>query len=135
MTAALRILVTGSRHWPNPGQVWTVLDALAAKNAGRPIVIVHGACPTGADVHAAVWCARATAAGWDVTEERHPADWALHGGQAGPIRNRAMVAAGAAVCVAFPMGLSAGTRGCMRLAREAGIPVRTVQLVAAGVRR
>jgi hypothetical protein len=34
-----------------------------------------------------------------------------------------MVAAGADLCLAFPIGASPGTRSCMRLAAAAGIPV------------
>jgi hypothetical protein len=34
-----------------------------------------------------------------------------------------MVSLGATLCIAFPLGASEGTRGCMRLAEAAGIPV------------
>jgi hypothetical protein len=58
------------------------------------------------------------------TPEPHPADWKRHGRAAGPIRNAEMVALGADVCLALPIGLSPGTRGCIDLAEAAGIPVR-----------
>ena len=55
---------------------------------------------------------------------RHPADWDKHGKAAGMIRNREMVALGADICLAFPIGRSPGTRACIREAQRAGIPVR-----------
>jgi hypothetical protein len=58
---------------------------------------------------------------WGWTPEVHPADWDLYGRSAGHRRNAEMVALGADVCLAFPLGVSSGTRGCMRLAASAGI--------------
>ncbi|MCX4751732.1 DUF2493 domain-containing protein [Kitasatospora sp. NBC_01287] len=120
MTA--RVLVTGSRSWPDAAAVEAALleawhDALQAGHDG--IVVVHGGCPTGADRLAWEW-----AAARDVMVEVHVAGWAQHGRAAGPLRNQAMVAAGAVVCLAFPLGRSVGTRDCMRRAAAAGIPVR-----------
>jgi hypothetical protein len=55
-----------------------------------------------------------------------PADWLTYKRAAGPIRNSAMVASGADVCLAFShepdMG---GTGDCTKKARRAGIPVFT----------
>lgn len=42
---------------------------------------------------------------------------------AGPLRTRDMVALGADLVLAFPLGPSRGTRSCMRLARQAGLSV------------
>lgn len=58
---------------------------------------------------------------WGWTPEAHPADWDCFGRSAGHRRNTEMVALGADVCLAFPLGESRGTRGCMRLAAIAGI--------------
>lgn len=127
----VRVLVTGSRDWPQPRTVWAALDAVAAEHAGQTLTVVHGACKTGADAHAAVWCGRARDAGWDVLEEPHPADWTQHGNAAGPIRNRAMVEAGADVALVFlGPGPSKGTRGTLALAIGAGIPVRRYETSA-----
>jgi hypothetical protein len=44
----MRILVTGSRDWPDAEMVADILD-LSEKFYGR-FTLVHGACPTGADM-------------------------------------------------------------------------------------
>ena len=54
---------------------------------------------------------------------RHPADWRRLGRRARPVRNRAMVNLGAAVCLAFILDASPGAFGCAELAAAAGIPV------------
>ena len=131
-----RVLVTGSRSWKNKSAVCDALDAQWLLANGQ-MIVVHGACPTGADAHAMQWCRsmeRAVAldngdsqcdcaAHWVIVEERHPADWAAHGKAAGPIRNQQMVEAGADICLAFPLPGSKGTKDCMERARKAGIEV------------
>lgn len=144
-----RILLTGSRDWKPEGPVRRALReyVATAQDFGLSPVLVHGACSTGADAIADwLW----TSWGW--TPERHPADWdscgpgcpskphrvrrqpgdRLHPGtlrdwcpKAGPRRNRKMVALGADVVLAFPLSERSGTATCMRMAREAGILVRT----------
>ena len=53
-------------------------------------------------------------------------EWARYGRSAGHRRNARMIRRRAYVgCVAFPLGLSAGTRGCMVAAADAGIRVWT----------
>lgn len=114
---AIRILVTGSRDWPRNRAI-EVRDAIEAVARGHhPVTIVHGAA-RGADAWADLTAERL---GYRV--ERHPADWRRHGRAAGMIRNRDMVALRADVVVAFPLGCSPGTRGCIRAAQNAGIPV------------
>lgn len=113
----MRILVTGSRNYGNRIDVWAALDQQLAEH--RAFTLVVGDCPTGADKHARDWAAR-----WWIPVEVHRADWKTHGRAAGPLRNHAMVASGADLCLAFPLGRSPGTRGCMRLAAAAGIPVK-----------
>lgn len=116
-----RVLVTGSRSWPDEAAVWRALDAqLAAHPAG--IVVIHGGA-RGADTHAQNWAVANYAAGHPILVEIHPAQWYLHGRAAGMIRNRQMVDRGAAVCLAFPYGESRGTRNCMAAAAKAGIAV------------
>ncbi|WP_329472684.1 DUF2493 domain-containing protein [Streptomyces sp. NBC_01723] len=138
-----RVLVTGSRDWPAPETVWTALNDVRTETllAGRPLIVVHGACPTGADLHAAQWADVASQFTRQVTAEHHPAQghptqnfgpWP----EAGPRRNAYMVSLGADLCLAFAGPCtrprchrprphpSHGASHCARLAEAAGIPVR-----------
>ncbi|MFJ9029048.1 SLOG family protein [Streptomyces sp. NPDC102274] len=119
-----RVLVTGSRDWEDEDlirhqitRVWLL--------ANLPFVVVHGACPTGADWIAGGWVNDVAVAHLGpVIEEPHPADWKTHGRAAGPIRDQRMVRLGADMCLAF---IHKGTRdatGCADLAEAAGIPTR-----------
>lgn len=123
-----RILVTGSRAWVDRDTIrsalLTQINAAVFADDSRWPVLVHGGCPTGADAIAdEVWRDLMTRYTSLDEPEVHPADWRSEGRAAGPKRNARMVALGAAVCLAFPLGESRGTRGCMALARKAGIPV------------
>lgn len=115
--AAERVLVTGSRTWRDKQ---AIADALlecwhdALQDGAPGIVVVHGACPQGADAMAAAWCVEQ-----GVPAEAHPADWGRLGRRAGPVRNAAMAGLGAAVCLAF---VRDGSRGASHAA--AGIAVR-----------
>lgn len=114
----LRVLVTGSRVWRDADRVGAALaDVLATYPTDGVPVLVHGGA-RGADALADAWW-RAQALG---EPEVHRADWTRYGRRAGMVRNYDMVRAGATVCVAFPLGESRGTRGCIRLAQRAGIP-------------
>jgi hypothetical protein len=64
-----------------------------------------------------------------IQTEPHPADWNKFGLGAGPRRNQEMVDAGADVVFAFPAGKSIGTRGCIKMAQKANIPVWLFELV------
>ncbi|MFJ7963172.1 SLOG family protein [Streptomyces sp. NPDC096324] len=125
-----RILVTGSRDWQAIGIVRHALtEVLAVRPHDQPIVVVHGDCPTGADIMAKAWALTTfTPACTDdyerITEEAHPANWRLNGKAAGPIRNKAMVDKGADVCLAFIRNGSRGASHTAALAEQAGIPVR-----------
>ena len=125
MTAeAYRVLVTGSRDWDAEESLRQALIAAAFRGRQeRDLIVVHGACPTGADVMANTW-----AKDYGFPAERHPADWTGYGKSAGFIRNAEMVALGADLCLAF-YKQGAGNKGtdhCASLAEKAGIPVRRV---------
>lgn len=122
MTKPYRVLVTGSRDWTSFAvqvAMERLLELLAMTDR-LPMVVVSGG-GRGADALAFEWASQfqPTLA----TTETHPADWELLGKAAGPLRNQEMVAAGADICLAFPLGESRGTRDCMERARKAGIPV------------
>lgn len=115
----MRILITGSR---NHTDVQLIREAIQTHTMGlepENVTIVSGGCPTGADRIAERY---ARLQGF--TLEIHPAEWAKHGRAAGPIRNQQMVDAGADVVLAFPLGESRGTKGCIRAAKVAGLTVK-----------
>lgn len=130
-----RVLVTGSRTWDDEGVIQYALSEILFHN--RTMVLVHGACPTGADEIADQWATqRNQFPSRPVTVERHPADWERYGRSAGFRRNAEMVALGADVCLAFidpctkpgcrepkPHG-SHGAAHTADLAEKAGIPTR-----------
>jgi hypothetical protein len=118
------VIVTGSRRWPSYLPVWAVLDAHA------PTLVVHGAC-IGVDGMAESWCK-----GREVDYHGMPARWTgqtrdrsrLDRG-AGHARNRRMLLAyPGALVLAFPLGASPGTRGCIRMALEHSHPVKVFDL-------
>lgn len=122
-----------------------VINDFAVRHAGKQLVLMHGACPhpaTDAMGHRNAWSIDAIADEWarhmELNEtavfseiRRRPADWRKHGRKAGPLRSAEMVAecaaerdAGADVEVAgFPYGEARGTKGCLKLARAAGLEV------------
>lgn len=117
----MRVIVTGSRAWPDPVIVSRELTRLYLQHG--PFTLIHGACATGADAAAAHWY---EIAGQDLgcVEVKYPAEWEKFGTRAGPIRNEKMVKeAGADLVLAFPLPEGSGTQHTMRLAREAGIEV------------
>jgi hypothetical protein len=148
-----RLIVAGGRGlpWSRECEVRRrLVERWRALPAGDCLVVVHGACPEGADAYAAVWAAEMEALGFAVTGEAWPADWdhcaascpsrphrrvkrpgdRVHPGVlddycpgAGPRRNAGMVGAGARGLVAFPWGRSFGTWSCVRAAGAAGVPV------------
>ena len=123
MTEVPRLLVTGSRTWTDHEAIRAELSRAWKQLGKHPgTVLVHGACPTGADKIAdEVWHE------WGMPVEPHPADWGRYGRRAGPIRNTLMVRAGADHVLAFPVGHSPGTRGCIRTARQAGLNVQVIE--------
>jgi YspA, cpYpsA-related SLOG family len=54
MTGMTTILVSGDRRWTHPDRLAQVLDQTAAE-AGGPVRLLVGDCPTGADRHALWW--------------------------------------------------------------------------------
>lgn len=119
-----RILVTGSRDWTDRSTIRTAL-VNAWIDLGRPMtaVLVQGECHLGGadEIAAEIW------RGWGFPIEGHPAEMGPTGHVLGPKRNAHMVSLGADLCLAFPLPSSRGTKNCMRLAREAGIPVRVFE--------
>ena len=118
LTVPFRLLVTGSRAWDDTRVIEHALAVILARHP-EGVLLVHGACPRGADAIAAAYAARTP--GYRI--EAHPADWHRHGRSGGQLRNAEMVGLGAGGCVAFLRGTSPGTVATVRLAGAAGIPV------------
>lgn len=121
----VRILVTGSRTWTSTRTVDDALlgawhDAVQVYGSSTAIVVVHGACPRGADAYADAWARRQKPR--YVTVESHPADWDSHGRGAGFRRNAEMVQRGADLCLAFIKDGSSGAMHTADLAEQNGIP-------------
>lgn len=118
----MKLIVTGSRDWVDEDLIEQAFYVFtdSALNRNEQITVVHGDCPTGADA-IANWIAE----NYGFHIRRYPAEWNLHGRGAGPIRNEEMVREhrNADYVLAFPLGESRGTRGCMKIASEAGLTV------------
>lgn len=136
--SSLRILVTGSRDWTDRATIRRALvKALDQNWTGGRAVLVHGGARGADTIAEEEWRilrdlgpirtdGPAEPPGWwlaGLDIEAHPARWGDYGKRAGMVRNAEMVRAGVTVCLAFPLGESRGTRGCMALAEKAGIPV------------
>lgn len=116
----IRILVTGSRDWDDPGLIDHWLGCMAY--GYKDVTLVSGHCPNGADKYAEDY---AYSRGWSV--ELHPAEWLAWGKRAGFIRNQQMVDLGADFCLAFRKNNSKGTTHCGEAAELAGIPTYWIE--------
>lgn len=121
-----KVLVTGSRNLTNPRMLINALsfELEYAESKGEQLLLIHGACPTGADKIADDWALEMVRRGHGVFIDRHPANWNKYGAAAGPYRNKDMVDLKPDIVLAYPIGESRGTRGTMKMALEAGLTVK-----------
>lgn len=126
----MRVLVTGSRDFPERGMVPAMLDwARARQRVWRGMTVVHGVSGV-VDMTADAWASMGL---YGIQAERWPAARFGPWPAAGPKRNAHMVSLGADLCLAFvspctkadckrpwPHG-SHGATGCAGLAEKAGI--------------
>ena len=113
----MRVLVCGSRHWTDADAIAAALRSVQP----RPMLIIEGGAK-GADSIAAALAVRAR-----VNVAEYPADWTQHSKAAGPKRNELMLREGKPdLVLAFheDPNLGKGTAHMVRIAREAGVPVR-----------
>ena len=120
-----RLLVTGSRGWSDRAVMARTLHEQWT-SWGRPVdaVLVVGDA-RGADAMAAELWAKA-----GLPVEVHRADWDGLGRRAGMVRNQAMIASGVDAALAFRVGDTPGTRGCIAAAERSGIPVGIIDGLA-----
>lgn len=129
------ILVTGPRGWTDRRSVWMPLDRMLSHYG--TLLVRNGKARDGVDNLVSLWTAQKKECG--VVEDPHPANWRVHGKQAGFIRNGEMVRALPRADVVMAWGLPCkknapwcppgfhpthGTADCVKQARAAGIPVR-----------
>lgn len=124
MTEPYRVLVTGSRDWDDVTTIGAALEQALIDAGPRPVLVVHGACPSGADWHADHYARWLRGKGCPLDVEPHPANWKFNGKRAGFIRNAHMVNLGADLCLAFIRNGSRGASHTAALAEQAGITVR-----------
>jgi hypothetical protein len=146
------IAISGAREHPDPFVATAALADYVLNIAPGPVIVRHGDCPGEKSVDQAVaeWI-RQCGEWLGVTADPMPADWdhcapnclpghrrkkqpgdVAHPGQlddycpaAGPRRNAGLLAKlpQPELLIAAPHGASYGTRGCMKLAKAAGIRV------------
>lgn len=80
----MRLLCCGSRTWADKNRIDVELQRF--NNHTSELVIIHGACPTGADK---LVNQLATTYEWQI--KRYEAEWDRRGKKAGPVRNRKML--------------------------------------------
>jgi hypothetical protein len=112
------VLVTGGRDFiPGPSDyAWIAAMLLPGTK------LIHGACPTGADI----WAHEFALGLGFIDIKPYPADWATHGKAAGPKRNRQMLAVllveqKPSTVLAFKG--NRGTADMVKIARAAGVQV------------
>lgn len=116
---AHKVLVCGSRDYPDKDEVFRVLDAYHARIGPDMLVISGGA--TGADEWARQW-----AVSRRVDHHIMYARWDLEGKAAGPIRNRRMAKKKPKLVLAFSKDFdkSRGTSDMIRVAEKLNIRVK-----------
>jgi hypothetical protein len=115
----MKILVTGSRDLHDLLHVTDTLNSVHLGEGGPVTFVVHGDAK-GSDQLAEQW-----AKSNQIPTFKHPADWDTHGIRAGSIRDAHMLALhdDVELVVAFPRGVSKGTKDIMRKARNNHITV------------
>lgn len=78
----MRVIVCGSRDFKNKALVYTLLEGLLSRSIERsePLVVIEGACPTGADEFANQWVEykKDKFVSTPIIHRRIPAKWTVH---------------------------------------------------------
>ena len=119
-----RIIIAGSRSFDNYARLEKILNAYIKDP--RDVTVISGTA-YGADRLGEQYAEK-----HGIHLIRRPADWALYGKVAGPIRNAEMARLAIAdgchgVLFAFWDGVSTGTQSMIELAKEQGLDVYVVR--------
>lgn len=127
----MRVLVTASRDWSDELIIHSALGSAYKEwmlhHLDDPEFVVVQGGARGGDTIADQWAQEKGRIDPRIRSEIHRADWDRYGRSAGHKRNQEMIDTGIDLVLAFPLGRSPGTRGCMRIAKKAGIPVKQFQ--------
>ena len=115
-----KVIVAGCRNFNDYDFLEKKLDNILQRVSGE-ICIVSGKAD-GADALGERYALRK---GYCI--EGYPAEWALHGKAAGPIRNEKM-AQNADALVAFWDGKSRGTKNMIETAKKYGLKIRIINI-------
>lgn len=122
----MRILICGSRDFTDYSKFCSEMDNISEEydfDNNQPVWIIAGEA-RGADA-----LAKQYAAECDWGYMGFPADWKTYGKRAGPIRNAQMLTEGKPeLVVAFMAVDSIGTKHMVKIAKEAGVTVRVVDV-------
>ena len=124
-----RIIVAGGRGFIDYALLSAILKDVLKRFEGKDVVIVSGGC-RGADS-----LGERYAGEHGLQVVRFPAEWAVYGKAAGPIRNRKMVeyaSEASGILVAFWDGESRGTANIIRLAKQFGLQTKITIYVKCG---
>ena len=108
----MKLLVSGGRNYTDRKRVYAEIMAIFTDYSQEwaGCVLIHGACPTGADKLADDWAAEN-----EVPVMKYPPEWHKYGRAAGPFRNRRMLEEGQPdIVLVFP-----GGKGTANLLKEA----------------
>lgn len=121
----VRAIIAGSRDFYSPGIFNNVMSELLSDIPDDDLEIVSGGC-RGADKMGEEW-----ANFWNIKCTVFPADWNKYGKAAGPMRNEQMAKyaseADKGMLIAFPVGVSRGTRNMIKTAERYGLEVHAYE--------
>lgn len=114
----MKVLITGSRTWTDWEAIRTELKALP-----KDVIIIHGACPSGADYIAD----KIVKEELGIEPKPYPANWTKYGRGAGKVRNQEMLdKEHPDLVLAFHKANSPGTADMIERALNAHISVKTI---------
>ena len=116
----MKILITGSRFILDKDIIFKELDDIYRKYGIESII--HGGA-RGVDTIAGEWAKKN-----DILVQIFKANWNEYGNAAGPIRNIQMLDEKPDLVVAFPKGISRGTRHCIKHARKRNIHIEVIEI-------